>query len=588
MYKPLNPDAQETRLLTLHRGSEPEWIHCTLSVESLEDRPSYTAVSYAWGTNQPVREIVINGVAVDVTHTVYEMLMTLRDMFRNRCLWVDALCINQDDAKEKAHQVGMMGSIYSNATCTYIWLGPSSEASDLAMDFVVSAGPDDFERSQMVSKPNHWKALHALLRRAWWSRLWIVQEACLSKRAIIRCGDKEVELDTFRRFYQLHKQSQRFALPLHARLVFADVPFAYVLGAWDMAMSNVVKGQSSLSAWMAFTTYAQNSLPRDRLFALLSLSSSEDRKAIKIDYRRPDRDIFKEAATHFIRKNGLICLQAGRVPKSANFNLPSWVPDWTYLGPPRGIHFIAPSPFSYAADGDAAYWQRLKIPPWNLPGEISSMDQPARFSPDCEVLAVRGLIFDEICYADLSFMASCDHGQLAAAIKAVQPKDLTPDMVHAMRSWEARVMAFDKDAYSKTCGRNEAFWRTLIADRTGSLQATPADFATRFETLMGRQNGSLTESEKWVFREPFSSRAFACCFRRAFVITRKGYLGLAPSSTQIGDFVCVLKGGNAPVILHPKDGSFYRYLGDSYVHGIMNGECVREAKPEDVQEFWVR
>jgi hypothetical protein len=99
--------------------------------------------------------------------------------------WVDALCINQDDAQEKAHQVGMMGSIYSNATYTYIWLGPNSEAGDLAMDFVANAGPANFESSKIVSEINYWKALHALLRRGWWSRLWIVREACLSKRAIV-------------------------------------------------------------------------------------------------------------------------------------------------------------------------------------------------------------------------------------------------------------------------------------------------------------------------------------------------------------------------------------------------------------------
>jgi hypothetical protein len=69
---------------------------------------------------------------------------------------------------------------------------------------------------------------------------------------------------------------------------------------------------------------------------------------------------------------------------------------------------------------------------------------------------------------------------------------------------------------------------------------------------------------------------------------KKGYFGLAPSNTHIGDLVCVLKGRSVPFVLRQKGGPYYKFLGDSYVHGIMNGECVQQAKPEDVKEFWIR
>lgn len=179
LYKPLDPANQEIRLLTLRPDSEPAWIHCRLEVVSLKDQAPYTAISYVWGTNQLQREIITNSVPVDINDNVYRMLMTLRDITCERTLWIDALCINQEDQKEKAHQVSLMGTIYSNAYHTWIWLGPSSEDSDLAMNLVASAGPGDFERSQLLSKSRDWKALYALMRRTWWSRLWIVQEACL-------------------------------------------------------------------------------------------------------------------------------------------------------------------------------------------------------------------------------------------------------------------------------------------------------------------------------------------------------------------------------------------------------------------------
>jgi len=50
-----------------------------------------------------------------------------------RLLWVDAICINQSDDTEKAVQVAEMHHIYQKATSVYVWLGPASDTSDLAM-----------------------------------------------------------------------------------------------------------------------------------------------------------------------------------------------------------------------------------------------------------------------------------------------------------------------------------------------------------------------------------------------------------------------------------------------------------------------
>lgn len=409
---------------------------------------------------------------------------------------------------------------------------------------------------------------------------------------MVKCGEKEVELKKFRDFYQLHKQFHYLPdriLPYHVRVLFAINPFAYVIGIWDTAMPNVVKDQGSLSAWLTYTTYARHTLPRDRLFALLSLSSPEDRKAIRVDYQRPDRDVFKEAAIHFIRKNGLISIQAGRVRKSLNFNLPSWVPDWSFQDPPRGIWFIAPAPCYYRADGTTDDWQDLKVPTWNLQGEPSPVDSPARFSFNGEILGVQGLIFDQVEFTEPSSLTSETHDQLAAAVKAGKYTGSGQNADRTIASLEAHVMAYGKDPYSNTCGRNEAFWRTLIADRTANFQpSTPADFGIRFETFMGRQNASLSTKDKYIISEPWLSRAFVCTFERTLIVTKKGYIGLGPPDTQSGDLVCVFQGGNAPFVLRKIAGPYYQLFGDSYIHGIMTGESVRAAKPGDIKEFWIR
>jgi hypothetical protein len=51
-------------------------------------------------------------------------------------IWIDAICINQQDNEEKDHQVQHMGEIYRNAKLVVVWLGPSKDNSNLAMQSI--------------------------------------------------------------------------------------------------------------------------------------------------------------------------------------------------------------------------------------------------------------------------------------------------------------------------------------------------------------------------------------------------------------------------------------------------------------------
>jgi hypothetical protein len=66
------------------------------------------------------------------------------------------------------------------------------------------------------------------------------------------------------------------------------------------------------------------------------------------------------------------------------------------------------------------------------------------------------------------------------------------------------------------------------------------------------------------------------------VTTERGYLGLAPDQAQVGDVVAVLNGGELPSILRPTNkAKEFQYVGDVYVHGIMNGEALWLMAAED-------
>jgi hypothetical protein len=75
---------------------------------------------------------------------------------------------------------------------------------------------------------------------------------------------------------------------------------------------------------------------------------------------------------------------------------------------------------------------------------------------------------------------------------------------------------------------------------------------------------------------------------RAFLITDRGLVGLGPASMRKGDVVCVLRGGEVPFILRPLEGEYYEFVGECYVHGIMDGSFAQNARHENVETFYLK
>jgi hypothetical protein len=136
--------------------------------------PEFVAISYAWGNQAPTAALQLQGsppTSIKIRPNVDEMFRYLRFADRERCLWVDALCINQNDLEEKAAQVKFMGAIYRNAKVVVVWLGPPADAHDsvgqLFEDLVKYA-----ELSNSPERAAAWFALRTLLDRTWFRRRW--------------------------------------------------------------------------------------------------------------------------------------------------------------------------------------------------------------------------------------------------------------------------------------------------------------------------------------------------------------------------------------------------------------------------------
>ncbi|OBS22634.1 hypothetical protein FPOA_08967 [Fusarium poae] len=139
-YKQLEQGLSQIRLLhllpqrTRHLQLSAPWyscvgLECTFETVDLASAPPYEALSYTWGEEDASVRIHLNGKEFLVRPNLAYALAALR-VSEPRVLWVDALCINQQDTTERNHQVGMMGGIFRRAERVLVWLGRPSSGWD--------------------------------------------------------------------------------------------------------------------------------------------------------------------------------------------------------------------------------------------------------------------------------------------------------------------------------------------------------------------------------------------------------------------------------------------------------------------------
>lgn len=118
-YEPL-PSWTSMRLICLRAGTFDTPISCTMTARSIESHPQYEALSYCWGDSINSGSILCGGRMINVTQNLWHAMRRLRQPDQERILWIDALCIGQEDIHERATQVGLMREIYSQATTIVI------------------------------------------------------------------------------------------------------------------------------------------------------------------------------------------------------------------------------------------------------------------------------------------------------------------------------------------------------------------------------------------------------------------------------------------------------------------------------------
>ena len=592
MYKsqPLHLGTKQIRLLSL---SSPSGFENPLSgklrVVTLQHALKYSALSYVWGDVKERSSIYLEGVDIPITRNLASALRYLRTENKSRDIWIDALCINQKDNAEKSSQVRLMGEIYGNAETTFIWLGESGDNSGLAMDLVANICDDDFAKYE--PEDPKWLALSPLFQREWWTRMWIVQEAMLSPRPMVRCGSKEVHHERFVDLKYLHEKWRETDLDHFDSLrPFDGVPYRDLFWRDSKEWLN-----GTLSSWIVSTTEFKATVLRDRVYALLGLIREDSRAAIDVNYDqsvKPDRKVVIEASVVLFKETGLLNLQWAQEDKDFDFELPSWCPDWT-----RKTAIVSLASFSFCTYTSRSRDGRPNPKAWQPGFEAGDADEQdfVRFSKDQEKLAVRGFIIGRVDFFDKTPHVATYRGRDAGKLFQSK-KERAERTLDACLKWEQYVMENNLSFYSDTRQREEAFWRTIVADRSffGDLTVPAStNLKSNFDAWMGRplpEFSSWSEKEKLTYVQQYSFAAITRCAQRAFITTTNGCFGLAPEKVRKGDWVCVLHGGHVPFILRPgrPEDNACTFVGEAYIHGIMYGEYLPTAKPEDSRDFWMK
>lgn len=142
---PLLAGSRCIRALDVVRLSENDShpLQCDLRIIDLdsEPRPSFTALSYAWGAQTLDSSVITCGsFALPIPRNCHCALQHLTEVFGKLTIWIDAICINQDDEDEKMRQILLMQDIYSRAETVYVWLGEGNASTDRAIGYLENAG----------------------------------------------------------------------------------------------------------------------------------------------------------------------------------------------------------------------------------------------------------------------------------------------------------------------------------------------------------------------------------------------------------------------------------------------------------------
>ncbi|KAF2440461.1 hypothetical protein P171DRAFT_435256 [Karstenula rhodostoma CBS 690.94] len=621
------------RLLRVSRPWDMIPFECELVAFDLDaELPDYTAVSYAWGPD-PARPkaIGVDGRRLQVTESAYQVVRDLTPENGERYIWVDFVCINQEDVIERASQVKRMRLIYAKASQVTIVLNTVTPVDYDDSDRVahhlkkLNANLEHSTWSVDEQVAYHqkvgtyraslgWEALSRLFRLEYWARAWVVQEIAMAEKLVVVYGDNELPWDEISSFAKAcYNPDNNSALDVLGTIFGGgSIPLLYIMKI--MQISNIRDayraGGLALQDLLFLGWQFSATDPRDNIFAFQGLARDKIAPGIEPNYEQSVLNLFlnvtiiqmleSDRPLWFLRLAGRgfgdRSIQS-RFCSLEDQELPSWMPNWSKSAhraqfPTLDLPQFTPNPFDIDPTGKLLFVDAV-----SYDTIVHTIDHPMiQNAPGTVALELPPDALKRVLDVGKDFKAM--HEAFAQFVPTPYPTGTPRDEV----LW--RVLLGETSTDPETVAYNARCW-SLLEKQAASLHDLVPDApdhliapSTLPQTLPDVQNklaeyltsGEHTESLR-VYGERYeelrgtdmleaNTSYMAAMGRhsagRKMAFTRRGLVVLVPPLAREGDEVAYLVHGDTPFVLRGVDGDegvcgdrrVFELVGDCYVHGV--------------------
>ncbi|KAI0547896.1 heterokaryon incompatibility protein-domain-containing protein [Xylaria curta] len=616
----------DIRIITLHPGDRKEKIQISLTRHAIDPNsiPVYMAVSYVWGHPRLTESILCNGAALQVTSSVFGILKRLRHTLKCTCLWIDAICINQLDVQERSHQVQLMKHIYPNASQVLIWTGEHDSNTSRIFSWFESVAREEGP-GLTRDETSEIRCVASFIDRKWFHRVWTFQELCLAKDAQVLCGDFQISWSVIAKAYAA---LESYGL---SQSIFGGI--ADCMAASSRFYSNNLDLERPyLSVLLPLTRELEATDPRDKVFAMLGLVNMSRLPTVKCDYTLSVKEVYTSFARAMIIQEQGLSVFSSIMGHSNKLSLPSWVPDWrlprrtAYLHGydwPATTRFYelnrgCPIQHQFESDTraqlvlDGAHLSTVSAT-YRGDGLIKVISKG--LDPSLDPRKKWNMFFPHFVTLNKSLDMPDIYSQTGESLKLALLRVLTANHLPEPQL----IQDFVEESVGRIRELQKRYGTSIYAKPHLQAYLSDPKFVYYCESRTAGYEDKLEDLDMFLFlfqmaldvldfqipkpRTSFfgtvGTRAFGhkpgygllyytASMTRTFLQNRvvfkatNGLIGLGPDSMAAGDQVWNLLGGSVPFLLRKADGATgkrFRLVGESYVHGIMNGEIWSTSAP---------
>jgi hypothetical protein len=610
-------------------------LRCEAYQACLEDlttdgQPLFAAASYFCGNPALTRRIICGRYAIDIPQNAYDALVHLRFKNRPRLIWIDCLCINQNDVREKSHQVGILHKIYAQAhVVSWLKLSHDADLQDASSFLSLFArlwidevrgnelcqSADKLGENVVLRLKSHLKSqseapphryplqnITSIFTADYFERVWTAQEIILGKTNVCQVGDELFSLATLvaashvlRAFGRengepttINPECSKFDIKK-----IDHVCHSYLESALQNAWLD--SNHRSHDAAIVAALNRGNCLdPKDYIYGVASLF--EQSGGYEVNYTLSEAEVFADFTVHCLEKESqaLDVLDQDRstmesilAHRDLRSDLPSWCPDWSVAGSAEAGGFM----------GQYMRWQ------------ASGSTRLVYSRPSAITLTLKGLV--------VSKLKLCCDSILRATVIRVRGEPLFwfDHSENVLAFFKHQGMAIDHVARNVVMRIFQRIlptipprvrllgdfsdWLTsrLLYDEPRRLSSDEL-LAVHTPVYLEAVGPELFEAARLEIDPRIPSRGYDA-IRLAFsricrlqgtgtrlFATEDGKQGAGYPGVRPGDLVCIIYGSKTPQILRRVDGDAderYILVGACNVDGLMYGEGLEMGLTE--QEF---